>query len=235
MKIALLGYGKMGREIETIALERKHLITLVIDAFNPQDFTIANLQKADVAIDFSTPDSAFQNIMRCFEAGIPVVCGTTGWLDKIDEVKECCNQQNQTFFYASNFSLGVNILFAVNKYLSHIMDSFNSYEVGLKEVHHIHKLDAPSGTAISLAKDIISNVSRKHKWELNKTSDSSVLRITAERRNEVPGTHIITWESAEDRIEISHEAKSRKGLALGAILAAEFAGNKKAFWYAGYD
>ncbi len=158
MKIALLGYGKMGKEIEKTALERDHQITLVIDAINLQDFTSENLRKAEVAIDFSTPGSAFENILRCFDAGIPVVCGTTGWLDKFTEVKERCEQQDQTFFYASNFSLGANILFALNKYLARMMGSVTGYEVGIQEIHHIHKLDAPSGTAISLANDVISAV-----------------------------------------------------------------------------
>jgi len=227
MKIALLGYGKMGKEIEKTALERDHQITLVIDAFNLQDFTSENLRKAEVAIDFSTPGSAFENILRCFDAGIPVVCGTTGWLDKFTEVKERCEQQDQTFFYASNFSLGANILFALNKYLARMMGSVTGYEVGSQEIHHIHKLDAPSGTAISLANDVISAVDRKNKWELNQASDDSVVPIQAVRQDEVPGTHIITWDSAVDQIKISHEAKSRKGLALGAVLAAEYIRDKK--------
>jgi 4-hydroxy-tetrahydrodipicolinate reductase len=227
MKIALLGYGKMGKEIEKTALERDHQITLVIDAINLQDFTSENLRKAEVAIDFSTPGSAFENILRCFDAGIPVVCGTTGWLDKFTEVKERCEQQDQTFFYASNFSLGANILFALNKYLARMMGSVTGYEVGIQEIHHIHKLDAPSGTAISLANDVISAVPRKNKWELNQASDDSVVPIHAVRLDEVPGTHIITWDSAVDQIKISHEAKSRKGLALGAVLAAEYIRDKK--------
>jgi 4-hydroxy-tetrahydrodipicolinate reductase len=227
MKIALLGYGKMGKEIEKTALERNHQITLVIDAFNQQDLTPINLKKADVAVDFSTPASAYLNILRCFEAGIPVVCGTTGWLDRFGEVKELCKKQGQTFFYASNFSLGVNIFFAVNKYLARIMDSATGYEVGIKEIHHVHKLDAPSGTAISLANDLTTCLQRKEKWELNQASDSSTITITAVREDEVPGTHIITWDSSADRIEISHEAKSRKGFALGVVLAVEFIRGKK--------
>lgn len=227
MKIALLGYGKMGKEIEKAALERNHQVTLVIDAFNQQDFTVENLRMADVALDFSTPESAFQNILRCFEADIPLVCGTTGWLDKFNEVKSRCEQQNQTFFYASNFSMGVNIFFAVNRLLARIMDTTGGYEVGIKEIHHIHKLDAPSGTAISLANDLISCVAGKKTWELNQATDNSIVSIVSERRGEVPGTHIITWDSAVDRIEIMHEAKSRKGLAFGAVLAAEFIRDKK--------
>jgi 4-hydroxy-tetrahydrodipicolinate reductase len=222
MKIALLGYGKMGKEIEKIALERHHQMTLIIDVNNQHEFTVENLKKADVAIDFSTPDSAYDNILKCFEAGVPVVCGTTGWLDKFGEIAERCKSMNGTFFYASNFSLGMNILFALNKYLARIMNGTPNYDVWVKEIHHIHKLDAPSGTAISLANDMIANVERKNRWELNKASDSASIKITAEREGEVPGTHIVTWDSEVDRIEISHEAKSRKGLALGAMLAAEF-------------
>jgi len=230
MKIALLGYGKMGREIEKTALERNHQIALVIDVNNLGDFTFQNLQRADVAIDFSTPGSAFQNILRCFEAGIPVVCGTTGWLDKLGEVKAICEQQHKSFFFASNFSLGVNIFFAVNRYLTRIMDSATGYDVSIKEIHHIHKLDAPSGTAITLANDLISCYHQKASWELNNASDNSVIDITSIREDEVPGTHIITWDSAVDRIEISHEAKSRRGFALGAVLAAEFIRDKKGIY-----
>jgi 4-hydroxy-tetrahydrodipicolinate reductase len=230
MKVALLGYGKMGREIEQAALGRNHQITLKIDVSNANDCTVPNLSKAEVAIDFSTPGTAFQNVMRCFDAGIPVVCGTTGWLDRFDEVKYRCEQENQTFFYASNFSLGMNILFALNRYLSVIMNRIPEYDVSIREVHHVHKLDAPSGTAITLANGITENLQRKSSWELNKASGNSVINITAVREDEVPGTHIITWDSAVDRIEIAHEAKNRKGLALGAILAAEFVRDKKGMY-----
>jgi 4-hydroxy-tetrahydrodipicolinate reductase len=227
MKIALLGYGKMGREIEKIALERNHEIILKIDVDNQHDATIENIRKADVAIDFSTPASAFANIIKCFDAGIPVVCGTTGWMDKIVEITELCRKQNQTFFYASNFSLGVNLFFALNRYLAAMMNNHQEYDVTIKEIHHIHKLDAPSGTAISLANDIVAHVKRKNKWELDQAIDDSVIKITAERQEEVPGTHIIEWDSPVDRIEIMHEAKNRKGLAHGAVLAAEFIRGKK--------
>jgi 4-hydroxy-tetrahydrodipicolinate reductase len=227
MKIALLGYGKMAREIEKAATDRHHEIVLRIDIDNVHDLTEVNLHQADVAIDFSTPASAFSNIMKCFDAGIPVVCGTTGWLDKIGEVKQECMNKNGTFFYASNFSLGMNIFFAVNKYLATVMNNFGDYNVGIKEIHHIHKVDAPSGTAISLANDIIGNYEMKNNWELDSESSSSIIKITAVRENEVPGTHIITWDSSVDRIEIMHEAKNRKGLALGALMAAEFVRDKK--------
>jgi len=227
MKIALLGYGKMGKEIESLALLRHHEIVLKIDAYNLNEFTRENLSRADVAIDFSTPDSAYSNILKCFEAGVPVVCGTTGWLGRFEEVKKKCEDLNQTFFYASNFSLGMNLFFALNKYLARLMNPLNDYEVSIKEIHHVHKLDAPSGTAITLAKDLIDIVDRKEKWELNQASNPEALKITAVREDEVPGTHVITYESEVDLIEITHLAKSRRGLALGAVLAGEFINGKK--------
>lgn len=227
MKIALLGYGKMGKEIEKIALERNHHVLLVIDVNNAQDLNDENLKKVDVAIDFSTPASAYKNINQCFQSGVPVVCGTTGWLDRYDEIVTRCKNESQTFFYSSNFSLGVNIFFALNRYLARIMNNYSDYDIAVKEIHHIHKLDAPSGTALTLAKDIIATIDRKKNWELNQASDKSVINIQAVREGEVPGTHIITYDSAVDSIEISHTAKSRKGLALGAVLAAEFIQGKK--------
>jgi 4-hydroxy-tetrahydrodipicolinate reductase len=233
MKIALLGYGKMGKEIEKIARERHHELALIIDINNQHEFIVNNIKMADVAIDFSTPDSAYGNILKCFEAGIPVVCGTTGWLNKLDKITELCKSQNQTLFYASNFSLGANVLFALNKYLARIMDNFPAYNVEIKEIHHIHKIDAPSGTAISLANDLIAHVKRKEKWELDQASADHVVQISAVRKDEVPGTHVITWDSLVDRIEIMHEAKSRKGLALGAVLAAEFIRDKKGIFSMG--
>jgi 4-hydroxy-tetrahydrodipicolinate reductase len=227
MKIALLGYGKMGKEIEAMALSRHHEIVLKIDAFNLDQFTPENLSRADVAIDFSTPDSAFSNIMKCFEAGVPVVCGTTGWLSRFDEVKKKCADHNQAFFYASNFSVGMNIFFALNKYLARLMNPVTDYDVSIREIHHVHKLDAPSGTAITLAMDLIAKMDRKKKWELNQSGDPAALKITAVREDEVPGTHVVTYESEVDSIEITHLAKNRRGLALGAILAAEFINGKK--------
>ncbi len=227
MKIALIGYGKMGKEIEKIALDRKHEIALVIDINNQHEFTVENLKNADVAIDFSTPHTAYSNILKCFEAGIPVVCGTTGWLDKLDDIRERCAGNKQTFFYASNYSVGVNVFFALNRVLAGLMNQLPDYDAEMKEIHHIHKLDAPSGTAISLANDLIAQIDRKKQWELDRASSKEALKITAVRENEVPGTHIITWDSAVDRIEIMHEAKSRKGFALGALLAAEFIKDKK--------
>jgi 4-hydroxy-tetrahydrodipicolinate reductase len=227
MKIALLGYGKMGHEIEKIALARGHQMVLKIDVDNLNELTPESLSRADVAVDFSTPASAYSNILRCFESGIPVVCGTTGWLEKMAEVKKLCVERNQTFFYASNFSLGVNLLFALNRYLASLMDPFPGYEISIKEVHHVHKLDAPSGTAITLANDLIARVQRKKQWELNRAGDPSTLKISAIREDEVPGTHVVTYDSDIDTIEISHVAKNRIGLALGAVLAAEFLQGKK--------
>jgi 4-hydroxy-tetrahydrodipicolinate reductase len=226
MKIALLGYGKMGKEIEKIALERNHSIVLKIDISNTSDLTVENLKKADVAIDFSFPDSAYSNIMKCFEANTPVVCGTTGWLDKYDDVIKYCKDHKKTFFYASNYSIGVNIFFRLNKYLAEIMDHFQNYNPEMTEIHHIHKLDAPSGTAISLAEGIIEKINRKTKWELNTESDAANLKIEAIREDEVPGTHIIKYNSEVDYIEIKHLAKSRQGFALGAVVAGEFINGK---------
>lgn len=230
MKIALIGYGKMGKEIEKIALERHHQVSLIIDINNQHEFTVENLRSVDVAIDFSMPDTAYTNILKCFEAGIPVVCGTTGWLDKLGDIRDRCAGNKQTFFYASNFSVGVNVFFALSKILAGMMNNLTDYHAEMKEIHHIHKLDAPSGTAISLANDLIDKVDRLSKWELDQASAREVLKITAVRENEVPGTHIITWDSPVDRIEIMHEAKSRRGFALGAVLAAEFIKDKKGIY-----
>ena len=230
MKIAILGYGKMGREIEKTALERNHEVVLKIDISNAHELSANSLGRAEVAIDFSTPGSAYTNILACFDADIPVVCGTTGWLDKFGEVRELCLQRHQTFFYASNFSLGANVFFSLNRYLGRIMENLPAYDVEIKETHHIHKVDAPSGTAITLANDLISVLHRKQKWELNQASDRATIKISSIREGEVPGTHSIVWDSPADRIEIVHEAKSRKGLALGALLAAEFIRDKKGIY-----
>ena len=228
MKIAILGYGKMGKEIEKIAVSRKHTIGLIIDINNAQDFTIENLRSCDTAIDFSIPASAYQNIMTCFEAGIPIVSGTTGWLERYDDVTVQCNQLNGSFFYASNYSLGVNIFFSINKKLAEIMNRFTDYDVSMEEIHHTQKLDAPSGTAITLANDIIKLVDRKSTWKLKEDINSpDILSIEAKRIENIPGTHIVNYDSPVDYIEIKHAAKSRQGFALGAVLAAEFLFNKK--------
>lgn len=230
MNIALIGYGKMGKEIEKIALERNHNITLVIDVDNISDLKVDNLKKSDVAVDFSTPASAYSNIMKCFEADVPVVCGTTGWLDQYNTAVDICKKEGKTFFYASNFSLGVNILFALNKYLAKIMNRFEGYEVEIREVHHIHKADSPSGTAISIANDIISIIKRKSNWELTSKPDPSTIKVTAVRENEIPGIHMIKYDSNVDTLELSHSAKSRKAFASGALVAAEFIRGKKGFY-----
>lgn len=229
MKIALIGYGKMGKTIEQIALNRGHQIVSIVDINNPEEFQSDNFKSADVAIEFTTPATAFDNYMKSFAAGIPVVSGTTGWLDRIGEIKEKCAKEGKTFFYASNFSIGVNIFFALNKYLAKIMNNFPVYNVSMTETHHIHKLDAPSGTAITLAEGILENVDRKERWTLETAEQPTDLPIHAIREGEVPGIHEVTYESDVDYISIKHDAKSRAGFALGAVVAAEFTAGKKGF------
>jgi 4-hydroxy-tetrahydrodipicolinate reductase len=229
MKIALIGYGKMGHEIEKIALDRGHEIVCTIDLNEDDKFDSPEFKSSDVAIEFTSPASALNNYRRAFAAGVPVVSGTTGWLEHLDEVKEECEKNGKTFFYASNFSLGVNIFFALNNYLAKIMNRFVEYDVRMEEIHHIHKLDAPSGTAITLAEGILSNIERKNVWVLNEAHSDNELEIKAVREGEVPGTHSIIYESEADSIRITHEAKNRKGFALGAVLAAEFVQGKKGF------
>ena len=228
MKIALIGYGKMGHAIEEIALSRGHEIVCRIDKDNQDDFDSPQFKSADVAIEFTAPTVALGNYRRAFAAGVPVVSGTTGWLEHLPEVKEAC-EKGQTFFYASNFSLGVNIFFAVNKYLAGIMNHFPQYEVSLEEIHHVHKLDHPSGTAITLAEDIIGQLDSKHSWTEAQPAPADAIPVVARREGEVPGTHTITYDSEVDTIRITHEAKSRKGFALGAVIAAEFTVGKKGF------
>ena len=225
MKIALLGYGKMGQVIERIALERGHEIVLKKDENN----TFDGLSNADVAIDFSVPTAAVSNISNCFQANVPVISGTTGWLENYDEVAALCNEKNGAFISSSNFSLGVNIFFEVNEYLAKIMSKFDSYKVSMEEIHHTQKLDAPSGTAISLAKGVIENSSYTN-WTLEKPeadeqSDSELakqINIEAKRIGTVPGTHTVTYNSSVDAIEIKHTAHNREGFALGAVIAAEW-------------
>lgn len=229
MKIALVGYGKMGKTIEQIALSRGHEIVSIIDINNPEDFTSDAFKSADVAIEFTTPATAFDNYMKCFAANVPVVSGTTGWTARMSEIKEMCEKEGKTFFYASNFSIGVNIFFALNKYLAKVMNNFPSYDVRMTEVHHIHKLDAPSGTAITLAEGILENIDRKDRWTLETAEKATDLPIHAIREGEVPGIHEIIYESDVDTISIKHDAKSRAGFALGAVVAAEFTAGKKGF------
>lgn len=228
MKIALIGYGKMGHAIEQIALQRGHEIVSVIDVNNQEDFTSDAFKSADVAIEFSMPAVAMDNYRRAFAAGVPVVSGTTGWLEHLPEIKEAC-KAGQTFFYASNFSLGVNIFFALNKYLAKIMNDFSAYDVRMVETHHVHKLDAPSGTAITLAEGLIDNIERKNKWVEGKEPAEDEIGICSVREGEVPGIHTVIYESDVDTISITHDAKSRMGFALGAVIAAEFTCGKKGF------
>lgn len=227
MKIALIGYGKMGKEIEKIALAMNHEIVLKIGRANLAKLTTANLQKADVAIEFSTPETSVANIYKCFEAGVPVVCGTTGWLKQMDEVKKTCADKGQTFFYASNFSIGVNLFFKVNEYLALLMQPYHNYKAAMKEIHHVHKKDAPSGTAITLAEGIINNNDQYKSWALLKNAKPGDLPIEAKREGEVPGTHIIRYTSANDEISISHKANNRIGFAEGAVVAAQWLKGKK--------
>ena len=221
MKIALLGYGKMGKVIERIALERGHEIVLRKDEFNTYDA----LSTADVAIDFSVPSAAVDNISASFNANVPVVSGTTGWLEHYDEMIALCNEKKGGFISSSNFSLGVNIFFGLNEYLAKIMNQFDSYKVTMEEIHHIHKLDAPSGTAISLAQGVIQN-SNYSNWTLDEAKKGEI-HIEAKRIGEVPGTHTVNYDSAIDSIEIKHTAHNREGFALGAVIAAEWLAGKQ--------
>ncbi len=235
MKIALIGYGKMGKEIERIARSRGHEIVSIIDLDNQQDFASEAFRSADVAIEFTNPQAAYGNYLRAFEAGVKVVSGSTGWLkDHGDEVRRLCTEGGKTLFWSSNFSLGVAIFSAVNKYLARIMNQFPEYDVTMEETHHIHKLDAPSGTAITLAEGILDNLDRKTRWvkgtlqapdgTLSGTTQCAPeeLPISSIRRDEVPGIHSIRYDSAADSITITHDAKNRGGFALGAVLAAEY-------------
>lgn len=222
MKIGLIGYGKMGKEIEKIAIERGHDIPLIIDMPNMSDMTADNLSECDVAIEFTIPESAVRNYLTCFEAGIPVVSGTTGWLHQREFVYENCKKKDGTFFYASNFSVGVNLFFELNRKLALLMANHAQYKVRMKEIHHTQKLDAPSGTAISLAEDLLSLLPDLSGWSLDENPGYDQLPVIAERTGEVPGTHIITYDSEVDYIEITHCAKNRKGFALGAVMAAEY-------------
>lgn len=234
MNIAIIGYGKMGHEIERVLLARNHRVVLTIDKDNATDMTAENLRKADVAIEFSAPDVAYGNICACLEAGVPIVCGTTAWLDRYDQVVALCERRGGAFFYASNYSVGVNLFFAVNKQLAALMSRFEQYDVTLTEVHHTAKKDAPSGTALTLAQEIISSGGAKSEWHLGTTCDPEKLEVTAIRRSVVPGTHTVTWESEADTIEIEHTAKNRSGFAVGAVMAAEFLADKQGV-YTMYD
>lgn len=231
MRIAIIGYGKMGKVIEKIALQRNHEIVLKIDENNLSDFNDENLKNVDVAIEFSTPSSAYDNFLKCFSSNVPVVSGTTGWLDKLDDLKKNIKENNLSFFYASNFSLGVNLFFKINQYLAQLFKGFNNdYQVDIKEVHHTQKLDKPSGTAISLANDIINIREDKNNWTLEKLNKENEIYINAVREANIFGIHEINYKSIFDEIQIKHSACSRDGFALGSILSAEFLKNKKGFF-----
>lgn len=222
MKIAIIGFGKMGKTIDQLATDMGHEIILKIDKNNQEDFNEQMLQKAEVAIEFSNPESAYSNITKCIKAGIPVISGTTGWLDKKEEVETICKEQNGAFLYASNFSIGVNIFFELNAYLAKMMNQQNQYDPSMVEIHHTQKLDAPSGTAITLAEHILQLVQRKSNWVNDKSNSENQLSIISERIDKVPGTHTIQYDSNVDSIEIKHVAHSREGFARGAIQAAEW-------------
>ena len=221
MKIALLGYGKMGKIIEKLALEKGHTIISKINQYSSKEEVL----KADIAIEFSTPEAAVSNIKFCLENGIPIVSGTTGWLAHYDEMIKLCENRNGSFIYASNFSVGVHLFFSINKYVSNLMKPWKDYQVSIEEIHHTQKLDAPSGTAITLAEEIVANSDKKN-WKLNGTEEEDI-KITAKRINDIKGSHIINYDSNIDTISIKHEAHSRNGFALGALLAAEWLADKK--------
>jgi len=227
MKIALIGYGKMGKTIERIALERGHEIVSVIDVDNLDDFDSAAFKSADVAIEFTVPQVALSNYRRAFASGVAVVSGTTGWLDELPALKKEIEEGGKTLFWSSNFSIGVNIFMAVNKHLAAIMNQFPNYNVEMTEVHHTQKLDAPSGTAITLAEGIFENLDRKSAWVKETETKPTEMAIKSIREGQVPGIHTIRYESEVDSIEITHDAKSREGFALGAVVAAEFTAGKK--------
>ncbi len=227
MNIALIGYGKMGKAIEEIALQKGHSITLKIDDQNLSELTKENLQQADVAIEFTMPKSAVANILQCFDAAVPIVCGTTGWLDQKNFVEEKCKEAGGTFLTTTNFSIGVNIFFEVNKKLAMLMKPHENYDVEIEEVHHTQKKDAPSGTAITIAEGILENSSVKKNWINIHTEDKNILSIISKRTDSVPGTHTVKYSSEVDDIEIIHTAHNRKGFAAGALMAAEFIHDKK--------
>jgi len=220
MKLALIGYGKMGKTIERMAIKQGHEVLLKIDVDNYEDLNTTNLRKVDAAIEFTRPESAFDNVLTCFKAGIPVVSGTTGWVERKQEIDELCKQYKGAFFYASNYSVGVNIFFALNRFLAKMMDTQAQYEVEMEEIHHTEKLDAPSGTAITLADGIFEVLQRKTDWVNEASTQKEILPIISKRIPKVKGTHLITYQSAIDDLEIKHVAHSREGFAGGAIQAA---------------
>lgn len=237
MNIALIGYGKMGRIIDEIAQERGHHIALIIDGINRKEIAPESLADIDMAIDFSTPKSAIDNILLCFEANIPIVVGTTGWYEQLQEIKQKCENGNKSLLYGSNFSIGVNVFFHINKLLAKAMNPYKQYDVQVEEIHHTHKLDAPSGTAITIAEGIIANTDHKQEWvndligeDEEVIAKKDQLLIESHRIDEVPGTHTVLYSSEVDQLEFKHTAHNRAGFALGAIIAAEWLQNKKGFY-----
>jgi len=230
MKIAIIGYGKMGHEIEQVALERGHQVIVTVDNETEWSERLGLVESADVAIEFSHPTVALTNIRRTLESGIPLVCGTTGWYAALESISALCNQKNGTFFYATNYSIGVNLFMAVNKKLAQLMNNRPDYDVVMEETHHIYKADAPSGTAITLAEDIIANNNLKTSWTIELPAQKQELYIKPIRHRNTPGIHTVCWESPIDSIEITHTAKGRRGLALGAVIAAEWIKEKKGIY-----
>ncbi|MEN9339927.1 MAG: 4-hydroxy-tetrahydrodipicolinate reductase [Bacteroidota bacterium] len=230
MKIALIGYGKMGKAIEEIALERGHEIVLRIHSRNIEMFTEANIQQADVCIEFSTPESAFQHVATCLQASVPVVCGSTAWLEQLPEAEAICRQHQTAFLYASNFSVGVNLFFRINKMVASLMGKHPEYKVSMEEIHHTQKKDAPSGTAVSLAEGILAEIPALHHWVNEESEQPNILPIVSKRIDPAPGTHTIQYDSDVDSISLTHTAHSRKGFAFGAVLAAEFICGKQGIY-----
>lgn len=229
MKIALIGYGKMGKTIEQIAKERGHEIVCIIDTDNLQDFESTAFASADVAIEFTAPSVAIENYRKSWKVGVPVVSGTTGWNSQLTEIQQEVTKNDFTLFWSSNFSLGVNIFIEVNQHLAKLMNQFPEYNVSIIETHHTEKKDAPSGTAITLAEDILKKIERKTEWTLGYTTETNKLSISSIREGQVPGTHVVNYDSPVDSITLTHAAKNRQGLAIGAVIAAEFTVGKKGF------
>ena len=227
MRVAIIGYGKMGHEIEQVLLSRGHSVALIIDQENAHDLCAEKLAEVDVAIEFTTPTTAYSNVRTCIECGTPVVSGTTGWHDKLEELQALCREKGSSMIWSSNYSLGVNITFRLNRYLAELMNRFEGYNVAIEEIHHTQKKDAPSGTAISLANDILERVERKQRWLNEPTEEADAIAITSLREGMVPGTHTVTYLSEDDKIEIKHTLFSRRALALGAVVAAEFIATRK--------
>ncbi len=227
MNIALIGYGRMGHEIETIALKRGHVIKLIIDIDNRDELREDKMSEVDVVIEFSSPDAAFDNISRCLELSVPVVSGTTGWLDDYEKAVEICKRRDTAFIHSSNYSIGVNIFFRLNEELARHLSAYEEYSVSIEEIHHIKKLDAPSGTAITLAQGISGSHPKYEGWCFENEKKDKCVPVKSVREGDVPGIHTVTWNSEIDSISIRHDAKNRKGLAMGAVVAAEFIHSRK--------